>query len=87
MCAEAEARGEVSYIVCATPYSAYGIANRAKEMGLTIGFPITFAEFREGQYYGQRVKNFYIDNADYLLQSMTIVPIRAIVLEKRENDE
>lgn len=81
MCAEAEAREEVSYIVCIDQQEAYRISQRAQEMGLSIGFPITFDEFRKGEYYSRNIRNFFIDNADYLLRSLSDVPIRAITME------
>lgn len=86
MCAEAESLGEISYIVCHNHQTAYHIAERAREMGLSIRFPLSFEEFKKGLYNEQIIKNFYIDNADYLLQNMTQVPIRAVVFEK-EPDE
>lgn len=69
-CAKAEKNGEVSYIVCHTQNEAYRIAERAKQMNLIIGFPITFDEFLNHSYAGQNIDNFFIDNADMLLQRM-----------------
>jgi hypothetical protein len=87
MCAEAEARGEVSYIVCHSQQAASHIFQRAQEMGLIIGFPITFEEFRGANYAYNNIKNFYMDNADYFLQSLTPVKISAVVFEKREDED
>jgi hypothetical protein len=82
LCAEAEANGEVSYIVCSGQEEAYRIFEVAKELKLTIGFPITFHEFLTAQYFGRNIKNFYIDNADQLLQYITKVEIQAITMER-----
>lgn len=85
MSAEAESRGEVNYIVCGTREQAYRIAQKAKELGLNIGFPITYHEFLDHQYYDRHIDHLLIDNADYLLQGMTPVPIKAITLLKEED--
>jgi hypothetical protein len=84
MCAEAEARGEVSYIVCHSQEEAYRIHQKAQELGLFIGFPLTYAEFLNFEYAASTIKNFFIDNADKLLQYQTPVHIEAIVVEKTE---
>jgi hypothetical protein len=84
LCAEAEGRGEVSYIVCSSHVEAHRIAETAKEFNLNIGFPITYHEFLKGEYFGRNIKNFFIDNADHLLQSITTVPIKAVTMEKSE---
>lgn len=85
MSAEAEKEGKVNYIVCSNAHQAYTIAQKAREMGLNIGFPITYNEFLDHQYYGRHIDHFLIDNADYLLQGMTPVPIKAITLLKEED--
>lgn len=84
MCAEAEKKGEISYIVCHSHEAAYAIKQKAEELNLFIGFPLTFGEFLDHQYHGKVIKNFYIDNADMLLQSLTAVHIEAVVLEKEK---
>lgn len=86
MAAEAEENGEVCYIVCGTHDQAYQIAQRAKEQGLSIGFPLTYHEFMMHQYAGQNIDKFFIDNADHLLQMIAGGKIEAITLEKRESD-
>lgn len=82
MSAEAEANGLVNYIVVGTHDQAYRVAGKAKEMGLSIGFPLTFAEWYKGEYHGKVIDHFLIDNADHLLQWMCPVPIKAIVVQK-----
>jgi NAD-dependent SIR2 family protein deacetylase len=82
LCAEAEERGEVSYIVCSNHTEAYRIAEVAKELKLMIGFPLTVHEFLDNQYAARNVNNLFIDNADQLLQAIAQVPIRAITVEQ-----
>lgn len=84
MCAEAEKRGEASYIVCHSHEEAYRIAQKAKELNLFIGFPLIYDEFLSREYYGNGIKNFFIDNADKLLQTLTPVHIGAIVVERND---
>jgi hypothetical protein len=82
MCAAAEKLGEVSYIICLDQPEASRIFQRAHELDLVIGFPITLNEFLKHEYYARTIKNFYIDNADHLLRSLTPVTIKAIVMEE-----
>lgn len=82
MCAEAEQRGEVSYIVCPYHADAYRIAERAKSLNLNIAFPITINEFLKGGYHGRHIEHFYIDRTEALLRHLSSVPIEAIVLDK-----
>lgn len=74
-------------IVCANVQRVESIAKMAREMGLKIPQPITFDELRERQYYGTGVKQFYIDDAEYLLQYLTPVPIVAITMSKEDPPE
>lgn len=54
-----------AYIVCATQQQARELVNRAKDMGLTIKFPITFDELPMHNAYPTKIA---IDNADWLLR-------------------
>lgn len=67
MCAEAEAKGETSYIICHSNREAFKIHEQAKSMQLKIGFPITVDELLIGGLTGSSVKNLYIDNAEYII--------------------
>lgn len=87
LCAQAERRGEVSYIVCSTQKEAYRIADVAKQLGLIIAFPITYDEFFNHQYAAMNIRNFFIDNADQLLQYFTVVTIQAVTMELEKSDE
>jgi hypothetical protein len=82
LCSEAEKRGEISYIVCSDQQEARRIFDVANELESPVAFPITYQEFLSGQYAGKNIQNFYIDNADRFLQSMTDVPIRAVTMER-----
>jgi len=84
ICAEAEARGEVSYIVCMDQQEARRIFQRSLDMELNIGFPVTFDEFLNNQYAARNIRHFYIDNADYLLRSLTTVDIQVITMEQED---
>jgi len=70
LCYEAENRREVSYIVVRNHNEAYRISKKAIELGMPIAFPITYEEFWHGQYAGHNISNFFIDNAELLLQYM-----------------
>lgn len=50
LAAEAEARGECSYIVCHSHNEAYRIAKVAEEMEKFIRFPIIYDELLAKQY-------------------------------------
>lgn len=84
MCWEAEKRGEISYIVCAGQQEAQRIFQVAQSLETDIAFPITFEEFIHGRYSGSNVQNFFIDNADHLLQRITPVTIQAVTMELSE---
>jgi hypothetical protein len=72
-CAAAEARGEISYMVCHSQQEAYRVAQQAKELGYeNFPFPITYHEFLNGRYAGTTVHNFYIDNVEYLLERLVL---------------
>lgn len=81
MCSQAEKRGEASYIVCLGQQEASRIFKVAQSLESPIAFPITYDEFLNRQYAGHNIQNFFIDNADHLLQYMTLVPIQAVTME------
>lgn len=84
MAAEAESRGEVCYIVCHNRAEAYRIASIAKRKELTIGFPLTYDEFLDRKYHGGHIHHVYIDNAEQLLQRLSLVPIEAMTINLDE---
>lgn len=87
MCSEAEKRGEVSYLVCSSQEEASRIYQEAEKLKLAIAFPITYYEFIKGQYAGRNIENFYFDNADRFLQSLTRVHIRAVTMALDEESD
>ena len=66
------------YIVCQSKHEAARIFEMAQKMEIHINFPLTYQELIERRYYGKGIKGFVIDNAEFLLQSLTEVPIEAI---------
>lgn len=58
------------YIVCMSHEEAERVFHRAKELKKPVRFPITFDEFLAGAFYGRGVQEFYVDNADYLIQQI-----------------
>lgn len=83
MAAELEANHETCYIVVAKHEEAYRVAKKAEEMGLNIGFPITYEEFMRGTLTGGFTKKILIDNADHFLQYLAgpTIEVAAIVVE------
>lgn len=68
------------YIVCHNSAECHRIAREAITMELRIPYPITFDCFIRKNYHSQGIKGFIIDNAEWLLQKMTTVPIEVISL-------
>ena len=56
----------------------------AKEIKCEINMPLTFAEFLSKEYCGKGIKKFHIDNAEFLIQRMTDVPIENITISINE---
>ena len=86
LCFKAEKRGEVSYIVCANQQEARRIFEEAQSLESPIAMPITYYEFRAQQYAGRNIQNFFIDNADHFLQSLTTVTIQAVTMEQTNEE-
>ena len=86
LCAAAEKRGEVSYIVCDNHDEAYRINQVAEEIGCFIGFPLTYDEFLQHSYAGNNISHFFIDNAERLIQRMTIVNVAAIAVTTNDDE-
>lgn len=83
MSAELVAKGEINYIVVGKHEEAYRIAQKAKEMNLNIGFPITYAELLNDTLRGSFTQKILIDNADHFLQYLVgpTIEVAAIVVE------
>lgn len=67
------------YIVCNKLDEANRIQYEAKQMGLDIPLPITYAEFVEKRY-GRNISGFLIDNLESLLQYLSNVPVNAVTM-------
>jgi len=75
-----ESSAQQLYIVCRSKYEATRIFDVANQMKKSIPFPITYEEFINKEYYGKRIRGFLIDDANELLQYMTLVPIMTITI-------
>ena len=71
------ADGYDGYIVCIDRKEVDRVSKEAEKFKKKINQPITFDEFIQRQY-GFGVKKFHIDNADMLLQRISLVPIESI---------
>lgn len=69
-----------SYIVCPSQSDVNRLWRRAVEMELNIPQPITWHELVNGRYRSLGIKGFIIDDLDRCIQSMTMVPIKAVSL-------
>lgn len=68
-----------SYVVCHSQREAHRIFREASGMGLSIPFPITFAEFKRGEFHPVGVRGLLIDNVDLLLQDLARgAPVHAV---------
>jgi hypothetical protein len=59
------------YIVCADRRQARWIAERAREMGADIPFPMSASEFFGAQFYQPGCRAFLFDNLDQIIQQMS----------------
>lgn len=85
MCAEAEKEGKIAYIVCHSHDAAYAIAQRAKELGYeSFPFPITYDEFKNSHGKSTFITEYYIDNVEFLLQWLSVIPIKAVTIQTEE---
>jgi hypothetical protein len=69
-----------NYIVCHAFDEANRIQYEAKQMGLDIPLPITYAEFIEKRYSSRNISGFLIDNLEMFLQYLSKVPINAVTM-------
>lgn len=67
------------YIVCLNYHRARNTFEMARSMGLQIPFPVTFDEFRGGQFCGRGINGFLIDDLDEHIRYMARgVPVVAV---------
>jgi len=64
------------YIVVMTQREAHALARRAKELGVSIRFPLNHDEFISGRYFNATA--ILIDNAEQLLQRISKVEVVAV---------
>lgn len=74
------------YIVCRNCAEVDRIHSEAHKLGFYILFPLTYKEFIDNAYHGSNIKEFYIDNAEDLLQQLTAVNIKAITLNVPDSE-
>jgi hypothetical protein len=65
------------YIVCTDRRRARQIADHAREMGLTIRFPMTAGEWQRHNYHPPGVRGLLFDDLDRIIQGLTAVPVLA----------
>lgn len=84
----AKAAAHWLYIVCLNRDEVARVAEEAKKLNLEIPRPLSFDEFKRGNFSTFGVRGFLIDNADLLLQSMCQgVPLEGISLtQEAEKD-
>lgn len=70
LCAEAEERGEIAYIVTFDHAAARAIVDKARAMGVVIRYPMTYEEMKTGYGYKRQRLSLFIDNAEVLLKRM-----------------
>ena len=79
---------EFAYVVVADPRRATAVERRAQELNVKIPFPLTYDEFRRGEYFGRGVRAFVIDDVDDLVRSMSMnVPVLAISATVTDSEE
>ena len=86
-----EAEKNQSYVVCQSRRHVEHVAERARELGVSIALPITFHEFLKGQFSSHRGAgqiSFVVDDLDILLAEISRgVPIKAISLTREKNGD
>jgi hypothetical protein len=80
-----EAHKTGAYIVCRRD-AVDMIAERAREMKLSIRFPLSYHEFLERRYYARGISSFIIDDAEEFLQCLTRVPISMITMSSTDRN-
>lgn len=77
-----------SYIVCPDRIRARQIWERAKDMGLTIPFPLTADEWQKHAYHPPGVRGLLFDDLDQIIQKMSgTVPVLAASWAADEDGE
>ncbi len=69
-------------IVCHSKKEVLRVWEIILEKKYKLPMPITFSEFLNRAYCGMNINNFFIDNVDLLLQSITNVKIGGITINE-----
>jgi len=65
------------YIVCTDQRRARQIHQQARDLGLSIPFPLTAGEWRTDAYYPPGVRALLFDDLDRIIAGMSSVPVIA----------
>lgn len=71
-------------IVCRTEHEVQALFHMAKNDGINIPKPISYAAFVGSRYVGKNINAFLIDNVDLLLEHISLIRIEAITLTKEK---
>lgn len=78
-------KDKYSLIVAPNRNMCEAIFKQSEELGYAIPYPITFTEFVTGRFCGKYINNFYIDELEMCLNSVSKgVCIDTIVISKTE---
>ena len=66
-----------AYIVCTDQRRARQIAQQARDMGLSIPFPLTASEWQKHHYHPPGVRGIMFDDLDRIIQDLSAVPALA----------
>ena len=82
------AKYNYALIVVPTAQMANYVWKMAKEMGISIPYPITFEQFADGMFYGKNIDAFLFDDLDGSLKIMARgVSVDAVVFEKEDKQK
>jgi hypothetical protein len=65
------------YIVCTDKRRASQVFRQAKDMGITIPFPLTANEWSSANYHSRGVRGLLFDDLDRIMQMLSSVPVLA----------
>jgi hypothetical protein len=71
-----------AYIVCTDFRRATQVMRQAKDMDLTVPFPICVGEWQERAYYPPGVPGLLFDDLDRIIQLLSPVPVLAVTWTK-----
>ena len=56
----------------------------ARKLDLHIPYPLTYKEFLDHEYFGQRIKGFLMDDADLFIQHLTEVRVYGVTVSEED---